>query len=659
MKRLDLHIHSLPSPIEADFEFSVGALVDHVEGNQLDVIAITNHNFFDRRNYKEICEALPTTLVFPGIEVSVEKSHTLVICDPESIDAFEEVCKQVRQPDENGVGISIEEFVELFGNGAFMIIPHYKKKPAITSEDLEKLEGCVTALEVSSDKKWARERKESDIAVVLFSDYRCSKDGDQSRGQYTYISISDPSFSSLKLAMKDKSKLYITEREDHLELQPGLFASTGLNVVIGSRSSGKTFFLDRLNSSYDPDDVVYVRQFEIVKDAEVDAFKKHLADEATEIRATYFEPMTSVASGVAKLPSKEEANKSLKDYIADLSEYAETSARDDEYSKCPIYSGANLPSVSCVAEKRVCEALIVLLEDNPLSKEIREVISNEALMKLLKLAIEKYREKSLHCECVNKANEIAKKIRSRLTLKSSRPGCPESPLLNVAKRQAYITRLVRLRAQTKADAIVNTKPIGRFKRIAKRVQYKNATALKNAIGATSSLSGIQQADDHEFVERIIASEGSPDLSKAFFDMEVLLLNENDEEVSGGQKAEYLFFKALDKAATHDTVLIDEPESSFDNPYLNELIASELKRISERSTVFIATHNNVLGVSIDPDGIVYTAYEDPEHRVYTGDAGDEELISADGRTVNRSKMLLKLMEAGDIAYKNRRPYYGLA
>lgn len=134
--------------------------------------------------------------------------------------------------------------------------------------------------------------------------------------------------------------------------------------------------------------------------------------------------------------------------------------------------------------------------------------------------------------------------------------------------------------------------------------------------------------------------------------------ENDEEVSGGQKAEYLFFKALDKAATHDTVLIDEPESSFDNPYLNELIVSELKKISERSTVFIATHNNVLGVSIDPDGIVYTAYEDPEHRVYTGDAGDEKLVAADGRTVNRSEMLLKLMEAGDEAYKNRKPYYGI-
>ncbi len=659
MKRIDLHLHSLPSPIEADFEFSLDALIDHVEGNRLDAIAITNHNYFDKQNFSEICSALPDTLVLPGIEVSVEKYHALVIANPDDVDMLEELSQQVNQPDENGVGISTETFVGLFGTGPFIIIPHYKKKPAIPAQDLAKLKDCVSALEVSSVKKWVREQKTSSAPVVLFSDYRCAKDGAQSRGQYTYISINELSFNALALGLRDKSKLSITEREDHLELEPGLFASTGLNVVIGSRSSGKTFFLDRLNSSYDSDDVVYVKQFGIVKDAEADAFKKLLSDEASEIKTSYYEPMTPIASAVSKLQSKDTAAKSLKDYVADLLEFAETSARDDEYSRCPIYTQGNLAVVGTAPEKRVCDALIVLLDSNPLSEEIKEVIGYEPLKELLGLAIAKYKEKKLRSICAEKANDIAKKIKSKLTLKSSRPACPESPLLSVAKRQAYISRLANLRKATKEEREVSSQAIGRFNRIAKRVQYKNANALKSATGVTSNLSGIQQLGDREFVEKILAAEGSPDLAKAFFDMEVLLLNENGEEVSGGQKAEYLFFKALDRAASHDVVLIDEPESSFDNPYLNELIASELKKISERSTVFIATHNNVLGVSINPDGIVYTAYEEPEHRIYTGDSGDEKLISVDGHTVDRSEVLLRLMEAGDNAYKNRKPYYGIA
>lgn len=659
MKRFDLHIHTLPSPIEADFAFSMDSLIDHVEGNKLDIIAITNHNFFDKDNYDDVRTALPNVLVLPGIEVSVEKFHVLVVSNPELVDSFDELCEDVSQPDENGIGMSNERFIELFGIGSFIVIPHYRKKPAITSSDLEKLKNCVTALEVTSDKKWERENKDQATPVVMFSDFRCAENGLQSRGKYTYISLNDTSFEALRLALNSKSKLSITEREDHMELAPGLYASMGLNVVVGGRSSGKSFFLDKLYESCDSDDVVYVKQFEIVQNAGEDTWEKHLSDEETEIKTAYYEPMSKIVSAFSKLPSRETSVKELKDYVTNLTEYAETSARDDEYSKCPIYGEGKLTAESCQEEKRVCEALITLLESNPLSEEIDSIIGRESLVALLRIALGRYRAKLLRNTCVKQANEIAKKIKGRLTLKSSRPACPESPLLEIARRQAYISRLANLRRKTKGESIVDVKPIGKFKRVTKRIQYKDATSLKKAIGATSSLGGIYQASDEDYVEKILSAEGSPDLSKALFDMKVLLLNERNEEVSGGQKAEYLFFKALDKAASHDLILIDEPESSFDNPFLNELIASELKRISEKATVFIATHNNVLGVSIRPDGIVYTSFEEGEHRVYSGDIADDKLVTVAGGTVKRSDVLLRLMEAGNEAYENRKPYYGIA
>ena len=659
MKRFDLHIHTLPSPIEADFSFSMDSLVDHVKGNKLDVIAITNHNYFDRDNYDDVRTALPNVLVLPGIEVSVEKFHVLVVANPELVDTFDELCEEVSQPDENGIGMSNEKFIELFGAGSFIVIPHYRKKPAISSSDLEELKNYVTALEVTSDKKWERESKEQAIPVVMFSDFRCAENGSRSRGKYTYISLNDISFKALQLALNSKSKLSITEREDHMELEPGLFASMGLNVVVGGRSSGKSFFLDKLYESCESDDVVYVKQFEIVKNAGENVWEKHLGDEETEIKTAYYEPMSKIVSAFSKLPSKDASTKELKDYVANLVEYAETSARDDEYSKCPIYSEGKLTAESNQGEKKVCEALIALLESNPLSEEIDSMIGRESLVALLRIALGRYRAKLLRNTCVKQANEIAKKIRGRLTLKSSRPACPESPLLEIARRQAYVSRLAKLRKETKKELAVDTRPIGKFKRVTKRIQYRDATSLKKAIGATSSLGGIYQLNDEAYVEKILSAEGSPDLSKAFFDMKVLLLNERNEEVSGGQKAEYLFFKALDKAASHDLILIDEPESSFDNPFLNELIASELKRISEKATVFIATHNNVLGVSIRPDGIVYTAFEEGEHRVYSGDIADDKLVTVSGETVKRSDVLLRLMEAGNEAYENRKPYYGIA
>ena len=38
----------MTSPLEGDFEFDSNALMKHIQDNQLDAIAITNHNFFER-----------------------------------------------------------------------------------------------------------------------------------------------------------------------------------------------------------------------------------------------------------------------------------------------------------------------------------------------------------------------------------------------------------------------------------------------------------------------------------------------------------------------------------------------------------------------------------------------------------------------------------
>ena len=660
LKRIDLHIHTLASPLDDSFSFEPRVLEEHVRHNKLDAIAITNHNRFDLQNFQEACKAVPdNVVVFPGVEVSIKGFHALVLSNGKDIEAFNRVCDELPETQQGDEGISLEEFMRLFGNGSYIIIPHYKKKPSVPSSDLEALGNLVTALEVSSEKKWEYEHRRTERPVVLFSDFRCSADAGPSWGRYTYVTVGELTFESLRLAFNDKAKFAITERDDHFELEPNLYASMGLNVVVGGRSSGKTFFLDRIYDSCDPDDVVYVRQFGIVKDAEDEAFKKRLADEEASIKSGYYEPMNAISAAVTELPARDSVLKSIKDYLAELTEYADTSYRDDAFSKCLIYSEPRLSASNSNAERKVAEAILALLEDNPLSDAIEKTIGRENLLTLLRIAIDRFRTKELQCKRIELANEIAKKVRRNLTVESRRPGCPESPMLEAAKRVAYIKRLVKLRAATKEEVVVSKKAIGKFTRTTKRVPYKDARALKAALGASSSMSGFLQMPDTDFIEGVLAATGVSDISHAFFDMSVELRNDRGEIVSGGQKAEYLFFKALERAGSHDIVLIDEPESSFDNPFLNDQIASELKRISAKATVFIATHNNVLGVSIKPDGIVFTDVIDGTHKIFTCDSSDDAMSSADGQKINRSEILLRLMEAGSKAYEDRRPYYGLA
>lgn len=117
MKRIDLHIHTLSTPLDDDFDFDIESIKRHVSDNQLDIIAITNHNVFDKSNYLEVCKELPNILVLPGIEVSVEGYHVLVVAKDDEIDAFAAQCSGIKPMKQSEQGIATEEFVALFGGG--------------------------------------------------------------------------------------------------------------------------------------------------------------------------------------------------------------------------------------------------------------------------------------------------------------------------------------------------------------------------------------------------------------------------------------------------------------------------------------------------------------------------------------------------------------
>lgn len=78
MKKIDLHIHTSPASYEEEFQFSLDVLKEYISLNKLDIIAITNHNHFSRKNFEQINKSV-TCVVYPGVEVDLEGGHLLVI----------------------------------------------------------------------------------------------------------------------------------------------------------------------------------------------------------------------------------------------------------------------------------------------------------------------------------------------------------------------------------------------------------------------------------------------------------------------------------------------------------------------------------------------------------------------------------------------------
>ena len=215
MKKIDLHLHTKSTPSDSYFEFSIDALSRYVATVNLDCIAITNHNTFDKSQYLKICDHLDI-FVLPGIEVDLEGGHILVICDPTEVDEFSQKCELVNRdiPDAKS-HIDFNRFVEIFGDlSNYILIPHIDKSPEINNQTLDKFGDFIDCGEVRSVKKFLYAMKQSSkLPPVLFSDLR-AKDGlKQFPTRQTFVDLGELSFHSLKQIIRNRDKLFLSELE--------------------------------------------------------------------------------------------------------------------------------------------------------------------------------------------------------------------------------------------------------------------------------------------------------------------------------------------------------------------------------------------------------------------------------------------------------------
>ena len=118
MKKIDLHIHTVPSlTSDSNFTFELSKLKEYVEKMEIDCIAITNHNLFDKNQFEKICIELSNSKIFPGIEIDLERGHILLISEKEDLEGFQSRCNQVQELIKTKDDcITYEQLVEIFNS---------------------------------------------------------------------------------------------------------------------------------------------------------------------------------------------------------------------------------------------------------------------------------------------------------------------------------------------------------------------------------------------------------------------------------------------------------------------------------------------------------------------------------------------------------------
>ncbi len=669
MKKLDFHIHTVPTAFDAAFTFDLSTLERYVSEAALDAIAITNHNTFDRAQFAAIVASL-NAAVFPGIEVSLDCGHVLIVADVAHLDLFEEQTRQlngrIMQP---GDSITIDELREVFSNLTdHLVIPHYDKKPAIRGKALDRLAACVSCGEVDSAKKFIRAIKSDvNITPVLFSDVRIFETLDPLPTRHTYVDCGEVTFTAIKACMTDKRKVALSQNEGNRLFQvfdDGQKISTGLNVLLGERSTGKTFTLDKINQSHDH--VKYIRQFSLVQqdDAVYEReFSRDLQRTRSQFVGDYLAGFKAVLDDVMAVDLRAD-ERAVENYVDSLRESAEEADRRDAFSNTALFDASEYP----IRDDQVLSDLIASVRQVIENVEYREIIERHVDVRSLKrLAIELIEllwSKKLDSKKKNLVNGLVRDIKESLKRRTSAVQIQDVDLYRAILNKRKIERFSEIVKRLQKDATISEEAVQGFRVVATKAPFPGAGEIKDASGVKTAFKDAfgKYKKPYEYLQELLANDAltRSELYKLFVKITYRILNRDGFEVSGGERSEFRLLQEIKDAQHYDILLIDEPESSFDNLFLRSDVNEIIQEISTTMPVVVVTHNSTVGASIGAHYFLYAkkTVEDGKvtYRLYSGHPTDLVLASLDGRTISNHEITLNSLEAGAEIYHHRRRGY---
>ncbi len=569
----------------------------------------------------------------------------------------------------SGNGISVDELVKVFKNlGSYLVIPHYDKEPAVRGDTLKTLEPYISAGEVDSAKKFIRAIKDTTKPTpLLFSDVRASDTMTTLPTRQTFIDCGELTLSAIKLCLKDKRKVALSESEGirlFSVFDDGQMLSTGLNVLFGERSTGKTFTLDRIAALHE--NVKYIKQFSLVQqDDEADErqFNRELKTRRSQVGDEYLSGFKVVLDDVMDVDLYGN-DREVEQYVSSLLKAAEEADRRDAFSKTTLFGESALP----ISEDTVLKALIgsvrQLIENVEFRDTIYKHIQSRALKALACELIEFLWQRTFESKKRWFVNSLVRDIRERLKLRTAAIQVDDVDLYRVSIEKKKVERFSEIVGWLQREATILEESIQGFTVVASKGPFSGAGELRDTCPVKTAFSDPfkQYGQPYPYLRALLAKEDLPraELYKLFAKISYKILNQDGYPVSGGERSEFRLLQEIKDAQNYDILLIDEPESSFDNLFLKSYVNEIIKKISESMPVVVVTHNNTVGASVAANYQLYASKEREGdgvvYRLYSGYPTDRKLTSPDGKTVSNYATTLNSLEAGCDAYNERRIGY---
>ncbi|MBU1216069.1 hypothetical protein KJ870_05505 [bacterium] len=712
--KIDIHVHTKKTKqgdaetrkIEADRFHEI------VSSTEVKIIAITNHNVFDIEQYQEfIAEVGEDFQIWPGVELDVIKDgrqgHLIVIVSPNKANYFSDtILKLTKDTTPDKFTISLEDVVSNFDKFMPLYIAHYhQKKPDLLDEDIDYI------VEMTANK--SRVLKEATNAVsagIFISHGHASIHGSdvQDWNQYQEQSKTLPdlrlpveSFDQFCLLLdkdqvaintllnkKDPEQISVCPFNDETVID--IIVYDDINVFFGSKGTGKSDILTAIADYYSTKGIT-CKKFESGSVKLADAYdlagknlKIDLKDheinycnkEIELIRSAQEVHITSISKYKQFFSDSLKNKKAQKIKIKDMPRVnTQNSEREFELiqnsngkvKEFKSFTEKNLILVDVLGKEKTGNLVSLLNEAiEGLDKKGFEKFSNEKSAMLFNSMIEKFKleiTKKTGAPIKPSETGFQKYASNRIKIELAVKNIMENILKKIIIDDEYVGNLGEKgelycktemviqngninEARFKPLGTVNKKPLKNFSRI--MADIKEGVCSQNLFNKIAELNQIEGIDSIPTTLELIV-----------FD-KYFTINDEHYEPSTGEASMILLHRELSE--DKDIYILDEPEKSLGNEYINNVIVPLIKeKAKSGKKIFIATHDANIAVRTLPYNSVYRHHDKSGYQTFVGNPFTNNLTNINNHEskIDWKDISMRTLEGGRNAFGERGQIYGNA
>ena len=713
--KIDIHTHTkkCKSGDAHTRNISPDTFCEAILSTEVGVVAITNHNVFDLAQFQDIQARIGTNAhVWPGVELDVYdehgRGHLLVITSPSLAERFSAAVMDLTKghtPD--SFKVKIPDVLACFDAMEPLYVAHYKQKRPSVSDDM------LAVLEAGAKNKWSilKEVSNAISAGIHISHGRSSIYGSDVHDWGTYVESArelpdlrlpidgfehfclllkkDPTTINTVLDRKTFEELTLAPFNDGKELTLKVF--NDINIIFGPKGTGKSCILDAIAKHYSKTGID-AKVFASASDRLDEIFDvkgkslsinlnplniNYCTDEIQSLRAAVEIDVTSTAKFKAFFEATASNKNAKKILLKDIEpeEEGEAARNFNKYHETA----------------HTIDGFSVFVGADPLVRKELTPEEFAELDRILGLLLQRLHAKEwtgfLGWKEISMLNSAIKTFRTDVARKTGSPAKPTTTgFRDYAENRIKIAVSARAITNSLTSPIPNEEQIvgdlgsgkGQLKFL---TQYLFQTG-KITDSGMSYLGGAKKAVQKKFANAVGAVQRHVfeddlfhkiaefnevediDDVKTVYEMllfkRYFILDGMPYTPSSGESSMVMLQKELE--TDKDVYILDEPEKSLGNEYINDVIVPLIKeRAKSGRKIFISTHDANIAVRTLPYCSIYRTYGQEGYRTFTGNPFSNNLVNVakPDDLLDWKVVSMRTLEGGKEAFGERGKIYGNA